>query len=180
MGIFDKLKQAADALTGGAAEVTVEWAPDPVIPGQAFEVKVVAKSTGRAVKSDGVFVDFLGHKTVVVPVEESAPEDTMKGDASDEPAELSEDAAGDVEDDGDLDRPALNTEIIFHESFRLCDAFVLGANETKAVEGQVTLPAGLAASSGQELGHSYGIRGRLEAAGNDPDSGYKPLNVGSA
>jgi len=62
------------------------------------------------------------------------------------------------------------------KTFELCGTF-LGANETKLIKGSVKLPDALPATSREELGCHYRIRGRMEAFGNDPDSGYKEIQV---
>lgn len=55
-------------------------------------------------------------------------------------------------------------------------AFVLQPNETKVVEATVQMPQGQPTYTGQ-VRHEWQIRGRLEAFGNDPDSGFKVIEV---
>jgi sporulation-control protein spo0M len=55
-------------------------------------------------------------------------------------------------------------------------AFVLQPNETKVIEATVQLPMGQPSYSGQ-LRHEWKIRGRLDAFGNDPDSGFQVIEV---
>ena len=57
--------------------------------------------------------------------------------------------------------------------------FVLGANESKEFEGTVNMPQNVQPTfQGKYTFHEWEIRGRVEAKGNDPDSGFKPLRVG--
>jgi sporulation-control protein spo0M len=55
-------------------------------------------------------------------------------------------------------------------------AMVLQPNETKVFEQTIQIPMGQP-SYGGTVSHEWKIRGRLEAFGNDPDSGYQTLQV---
>ena len=55
-------------------------------------------------------------------------------------------------------------------------AFVLQPNETKTFEATIQVPQGQPTYSGQ-IRHEWRIRGRLEAFGNDPDSGFQTIEV---
>jgi sporulation-control protein spo0M len=55
-------------------------------------------------------------------------------------------------------------------------AFVLQPNETKVFEATIQLPMGQPSYNGQ-VRHEWKIRGRLDAFGNDPDSGFKVIEV---
>ena len=56
---------------------------------------------------------------------------------------------------------------------------MLAANETKVFEGVFVLPGGIQPSfQGKNASHQWTVRGRIEAFGNDPDSGYQPFRVG--
>jgi sporulation-control protein spo0M len=55
-------------------------------------------------------------------------------------------------------------------------AFVLQPNETKVIEATIQLPMGQPSYSGQ-LKHEWKVRGRLDAFGNDPDSGFQVIEV---
>ncbi|HVW02749.1 MAG TPA: sporulation protein [Planctomycetaceae bacterium] len=66
------------------------------------------------------------------------------------------------------------------QAFQIAPAFVLQPNETKVFEGQFQLPLSvLPTYSGKIAQHKCQIRGRIEAFGNDPDSGYIDIAVGS-
>jgi len=175
MGLFSKLKGAMNAVTGGAAKVTIAWGPEVVVPGEDVSVTVTVTSTGSAVKSDGVFVDVLAQETTVVAAEADG-EETGDEIVPDVGPDFDEGMETEQQEEPEL-TPDTNTT--FDETFRLCDAFVLGAGESREVKGVICLPAEVPPSSDVELGHHYRIRGRLEAFGNDPDSGYTKLVVGS-
>jgi hypothetical protein len=150
MGFFDKIKGAVNAVTGGGATVTLDYQPTTAFPGEMVLIKISITSTGSEIKSKGVFVDLVGREQIHI----------RKNDAG---------------TDQDL---RLSGDTLSHE-FNVAPAFVLGAGETKLVETQVQLPGAMQPSfAGSYARHEWTIRGRLEAFGNDPDSGYAPIRVG--
>ena len=58
MGFLDKMKGAVSAVTGGGADVSIEYPMQPVKPGDTMHVKVTVMSTGGEIKSNGVYVDI--------------------------------------------------------------------------------------------------------------------------
>jgi len=149
MGLLDKLKGAVHAVTGGAATVEIQYA-EKVNAGQAVPVRVTVTSKGSEIKSKGVFVDFQGVERISIPKKE---EQKFNEDYSRHLAHST-------------------------QEFQLCGEFVLGAGETRTIEGSINLPPGLQPSfDGRWSKNVYEVRGRLEAKGNDPDSGFKPMRV---
>lgn len=149
MGFLDKIKGAVNAVTGGAATVTIQYAENAQA-GKSVPVKVTAVSKGGEVKSKGIFVDFIGEEEVTI----------SKRDES----KFSDDYHREFEHS--------------KQEFQLCDAFVLAPNETKVIEGTIQLPSNLQPSfEGRYTKNKYAVRGRLEAKGNDPDSGFKPIRI---
>src|SRR6185295_11167672 len=66
----------------------------------------------------------------------------------------------------------------FTQEIQIAPALVLAPNDGKEFRGQITIPTTLLPSyQGHLARHTISIRGRLEAFGNDPDSGYKPVTV---
>jgi len=55
-----------------------------------------------------------------------------------------------------------------HE-LKIAEGFTLAAKESKSFEADVTVPADVSAD------HDWEIRARVEAFGNDPDSGFKDI-----
>jgi hypothetical protein len=154
MGLFNKVKGAMNAVTGGGADVSIEYPTQPIVRGQPFPVKVTVRSTGGEVKSAGVFVDIDAKETgqVQANVHCSNCQRTIN------------------------DNVRIHKET-FDQKFPIGSAFVLGANETKVFEGQVTIPTSYQGTYQGSLQHQWRIRGRLEAFGNDPDSGYQTIVV---
>ena len=150
MGFFDKLKGAVNAVTGGAAKVQLDFEPKVAFPGDSVRVKISCTSTGAEVKSKGIFLDLYGAESVKLP-------------------------RGTVEGQGEIN----TTKTQLSQEFQIAPAFVLGAGETKLFEGVVQLPGGLQPSFQGALARlDWQLRGRLEAFGNDPDSGYQPIRIG--
>lgn len=149
MGFFDKLKSVVNAVTGGAATVTIQLQQACVIPGDSVGVKITATSTGAEVKSKGVYVDVYAEERV------SFKDETSKEEIS-------------------------RSKTTVQQTIQIAPAFVLAPNETKSFEGQFQFPSNvLPTFAGSLCQHVCQIRGRIEAFGNDPDSGYQVINVGS-
>ena len=158
MGLFDKLKSAVNAVTGGAATVTLDYSPSFVYPGDQVTVRVTATAGGAEVKSKGAFIDVRGYEEVRVKTTHTTTGSSTTGTTN----------------------PTTSTTSTTHEkSAQINGEFVLAPNETKTFEGQFQVPQGILPSyNGPNAKHLWEIRGRIEAWGNDPDSGFKPLRVG--
>lgn len=151
MGLLNKLKGAVNFVTGGAAKVQIEYEPSTAVPGQTIHVKVTATSTGSEVKSKGIFIDLRSVERVRITKRDH----------------------GDLDHDLDIMKTTFDTEV------KIADDFVLGADETRVFEGSVNMPDNVQPTfDGRFVSHAWEIRGRVEARGNDPDSGFKPIRVG--
>jgi sporulation-control protein spo0M len=149
MGFFDKIKGAVQAVTGGATRVSLEVQPSLVFPGDEVHVKIIATSTGNEVKSKGTFVDLKATEEVKIHDSESKRDIAQATDT-------------------------------IQQTFQIAGDFVLAPNETKTFEGTFRLPQNvLPTYSGTHTQHVCRLRGRIEAFGNDPDSGFNPIRVGS-
>jgi hypothetical protein len=151
MGFFDKLKGAVIFVTGGAAKVTVEWNPPIAFPGDVLNVRVTATSTGAAINSGGIFIDIAGHEQLNIPRNAL----------------------------GNSNEPISHNKETLSQTFQIAPPFALGPNETKQFEGRINLPPHAQPTyDGPYADHDWGIRGRLEMTGNDPDSGFQKFIVG--
>ena len=160
MGLFDKIKGAIKAVTGGAAKVTIEYPQALLQPNVPMRVRVTATSTGGEVKSGGCFIDVVGSE--VIQANDVTPSG-IHGSGSPQRVDIHE------------------TNETFKQAFQIAPAFVLAPNETKVFEGAFQLPPGVQPSyQGKHASHQWTLRGRIEAVGNDPDSGYLPFRVGLA
>ncbi len=151
MGFFDKMKGAMNFVTGGAAKVSIEWNPPVSFPGEPIQVRVTVTSAGPAISSGGVFVDVAAHEQLNIPAN----------------------ALGN-------NNPQINHQKqTFSHTFQIAPAFQLGPNEARQYEGQITLPPQAQPTyDGPLADHDWGMQGRVEMSGNDPDSGYVKFIVG--
>ena len=154
--VFGKLRGAMSAVTGGGAKVSIEYAASTVFPGDPVPVKVTVVSTRGEIKSNGVYVDL-------VAAEEGAANTTV----------VCKNCHQKSEETAKFEKQTAN------QSFPLAGAFVLQPNETRVFEGTIQVPGGMQPSyAGPVARHQWQIRGRLDAFGNDPDSGFRSLRVG--
>jgi sporulation-control protein spo0M len=154
MGLFDKLKDVANMVTGGAARVSIEFEPAAVYPGESLSVRIIATSTssGSPLSSRGVFVDLRAIENV--RVSRSVGSNTESTSTS---------------------------HTHFDQAIQIAPAFTLAPNETKEFRGVVRLPSEAQPTfNGHFTQHEWSIRGRVEATGNDPDSGYQVFRVGTS
>ena len=157
MGVFDKLKSATQAMTGGAAKVSIEYPLQIVFPGEPMHVRVtVVSAAGGEIKSQGVFVDLLA--TEHVSGSESARCPRCGNNFS---------------------TPVREAKKTFEQSFPIASALVLGPGQSQTFEAQLQIPGGAQPSyAGLQTHHEWKIRGRMQTFGNDPDSGFQTLRVG--
>lgn len=152
MGIFSKMK---NAVTGGAAKVSIEYTPGTYKPGDSIPVKVtVASSTQDEVKSKGIFVDVQAVETGSVSGCGTCPN-----------------CQNNINHRVEVDHTT------FQQQIPLYGAFTLKPNEVKVVEGKVNIPPTAQPTYHGSLDHTWSVRGRLEALGNDPDSGFYAIII---
>jgi hypothetical protein len=152
MGFFDKMKGAMNFVTGGAAKVSIEWHPATAMPGEPIGVRVTATSTGPQLSSGGVFVDVIATEIIKIP------QNAL----------------------GNNNPPIDYRNQTYSHQFQIAPAFQLAPNETKQFEGQIVIPQQSQPSyDGRFFDHEWSVQGRIEASGNDPDSGWLKLRVGA-
>ncbi|MDH4122597.1 MAG: hypothetical protein OEV21_00715 [Thermoplasmata archaeon] len=145
MGLLDKMKSVGTAMTGGAAKVSLEYPHQVMKVGDSIPVKVTVVSTGKEVKSGGVFVDVHAFESGQVKCKHCGQMATVSNQT-------------------------------VKQAISIAPAFVLQPNETKVFESTIQIPMGQSTYNGQ-VRHEWKIRGRLDAFGNDPDSGYQVIEV---
>jgi hypothetical protein len=150
MGFFDKIRGAVAAVTGGAAEVTIEYPPF-AFAGNSINIRITATAKSNPIKGDGIFVDLKGMEEIRLRKSEA------------------EELTGDVS----ISRETLET------NFQIAGAFQLGAGQTAQWEGTIRIPPTAQPTfDGSICDHGWGIRGRLSMFGNDPDTGFLPIRIG--
>lgn len=148
MGLWDKVKGAVNAVTGGAAKVYIEVLGQPV-RGEEVNVRVTVSSTGSEIRSQGIFVDLTAKEEIYIPNYKTA-------------GEYSE---------------GLHTST-FDQAFQIAAPLTLMPNETRTFEGTIAVPSNAPPTyQGPYCKHNWRIRGRVEMFGNDPDSGYIDIFV---
>jgi sporulation-control protein spo0M len=146
MGLLDKMKSAASAVTGGAAKVSMEYQLKPMRAGESLPVKVtVVNVSGKEVKSGGVFVDIHATETGQVKCKHCGQMTEVKNE---------------------------NVK----QAIPVGSAFILQPGETKVFEANISIPGGQPTYNGQ-ISNTWKIRGRMDAFGNDPDSGFQTIEI---
>jgi sporulation-control protein spo0M len=148
------LKKMTSAITGGGADVSIEYPLQAYKSGDVMHVKVTVLSTGGEVKSNGVFVDLRAREHGHV----SGSHRCEKCGDYDSTSRIS------------IDKTTVK------QAYPVGPAFVLQENERKEFEADIQIPMGEPTYKGS-VQHVWEIRGRLEAFGNDPDSGFKAFEV---
>lgn len=155
MGLFDALKGAVDSMTGGAAHVTVEYAMTPFVPGQEVRVIIRVTSTGGQVNSNGVFLDIWARETGRVHVSIHCSHCGNNASGWD-----------------------TFSETTYEAQLPVSPPFTLGAGQGAVFEARFGVPGGVPGTyQGVHVRHEWLVRGRLDAFGNDPDSGFHPIRV---
>lgn len=156
MGVFDKLKAATQAMTGGAAKVSIAYPLQAVFPGEPMAIQITVMSSGGEVKSQGVFVDLVAQEHVTASENATCPRCQNK-----------------------FSTPVREAKKTFEQSFPVAPAFVLSPGETRAFPVMLPVPSGAQPTyAGPQTHHEWKIRGRMQSFGNDPDSGFQVLRVG--
>jgi len=157
MGVLDKLKSATQAMTGGAAKVSIEYPLQTVYPGEPLNVRVtVVSNAGGEVKSQGVFVDLLATESVSGSESARCPR------------------CG-----NNFNAPVREAKKTFEQSFPIASAMVLAPGQSQTFEAMIQIPGGAQPSyAGPQTHHDWKIRGRMQSLGNDPDSGFQTIRVG--
>ncbi|OGS42607.1 MAG: hypothetical protein A3K67_06080 [Euryarchaeota archaeon RBG_16_62_10] len=108
-------------------------------------MKVTVVSTGKEVKSGGVYVDI--HATEHGQVKCNTCQKMVN----------------------------INNDSV-KQAIPIAPAFVLQPNEMKSFDATISIPGGQPTYNGT-IRNEWKIRGRLDAFGNDPDSGFQVIEV---
>ncbi len=148
MALFSKIKQAVQSVTGGGAKVFLTIATPPSRQ-QPFHVQVKALVADSDIKPARVYVAVESVETAKVSafVENRNQEFT-------------------------------GTATIFQSSFNIAGAQDLKAKQEYSWEGDVQLPPNvLPTYRGRNAQHEWRIKAGLDLPGNDPDSGWVPIEI---
>jgi len=151
MGFFDKIKSAASAVTGGGATVTVQV--PQVVRGQSADVAVQATAK-KDLEISGVYLEIRCR-------EEADVRDT------------------DFDEKGGIDREIVRgRKTTWSTKVDIAGGQKLQEGEATSWEGTFTVPPSSAPSlRGQMVRVKWEVRAGLDAWGNDPDSGWREVEV---
>jgi len=168
MGFFDKMKQMANAVTGGGAKVSLQIGDAAL--GQAIPVTVTAMvSDGADLSISSVYILLRGLETAKVDPNK------LRG-VGGVPTNM---------DAGKMASSAMGQGRLLDykvESFSgridIAGAQKLEAGQTYTFEGEIRLPGGAQGTFiGKHISHQIQAQAGLDAPGNDPDSGWIDMVV---
>lgn len=173
MGFMDKLRSVASAITGSGAKVALEIGePSRDKP---FTVDVQAEVGGNDLKIEKVYVKLVGEENVKLSVEMPAEEEAAAAEGE---AAAAEGEGAAAEEKGTVTKEVSRTEITYQQEFELAGAQTLSANQTYTWNGEVQLPEDAKPTyQGINATHQWRLMAGLSTFGNDPDSGWKTLDV---
>lgn len=149
MGLLDKLKSAAAAITGSAASVSLS--PGPLVRGAPMSIGVTAVIGPQEVMSSGVYLKVEGLEEVEIPY--SA-----------------------VRSGGEVSGPVSAQAKTFEMTRPVAEAQVLQAGQSYDWEIQIELPAEVPPLYvGPMARHRIRAKAGIDCRGNDPDSGWIDL-----
>ena len=158
MGFFDKLKSAANFITGGGADVNVATAGQVVNANEPIPVAVQVRVRDANIDIRNVYVKIQGVEYVKA---------------------LDKDEY--VEEDGRVDTEVevvQNQVVTYSNEVIIEGAQTLEANQTYEFEGTIQLPSNVQASYyGVNARHEWSIYAGVDMMGNDPDSGWVRIDV---
>jgi hypothetical protein len=148
MGFFNNLK---NAVTGGAASVTVQAAPARRGQASSVHVQAIAKADGQV---NGVYL-------LVRAVEEAQVNDT------------------DYADGRTRNETVHGRKVSWETKIAIAGAQPIKAGQTYDFEGMLQIPSNTNPSfRGSMIKHTWEIQAGLDMTGNDPDSGWQTIEVG--
>ena len=161
MGFFDKIKQAGRMLTGGGAKVYLEVGEAKL--GEPIPVRVKAVVADADLKIDAVYVRVIGEE--IVELDSRDLVDKIRHSVADFAA------------DGRLDDVVFRDDT-YKTRINISGPETLNAEDEIEWEGEIELPPGsLPSYTGRRCKHVWRFFAGLDAAGNDPDSGWIEVQV---
>ena len=155
MGFFDKIKAAANAVTGGGVKVFVEC--DPLSFGTPMNVKIKVQTKDSPVKIDRVYLKIKGEEQVEVQDTDFYRIQNSNSVNYTETVRAS--------------------YITIERDLTVADGQELDPNSPYEWTCKVELPLDAPqVYRGKLCRHTYHIQAGLDCFGNDPDSGWIELN----
>jgi len=160
MGFFDKVKAFKNAITGGGADVHVFSSKAEL--GDDFEINITAEINDADLNVNRVYIQIEGIEEVEVP--------------------YTVDIAKDIDEENGSktkkDKIARSSISTYENEIEIANAQNLSANERYEWTIKTSLPKdGLPVYKGTNCNHSYRVIAYLDCRGNDPDSGWKTIDI---
>jgi len=153
MGLWDKIKQAKNFVTGGGADVSIMFEQSEVKLGEPFKVKVSAVVKDANLKMAKAYIKIRGRETV---------------EAKDRDYENGRTKTENVRNHADT----------WKHEIPIGQAAELEANGSYDWEAELTIPASNNPTyRGRNAWHEYEVFAGLDVPGNDPDSGWQQITV---
>lgn len=155
MGFLDKLKQAKNFITGGGADVSINFDSDTVGLGETLKITIMVAVKDADLNMDKAYIKVRSTEKVSVTDRDFDDGRTRTEQVRDSVKTWEQEIA--LEDVG---------------------AQKLEANQSYTWEGEVEIPDHVEPSyRGKNAQHKYEIFVGLDVPGNDPDSGWQPFTV---
>lgn len=161
MGLMDKLKKMANAVTGGAAEVQVKL--EAATMGKPFLVKVTTRVSDADLEIKRAYI-------LIRAEEETRVKNVPKI------------AEGDIRETETPPIPQPEHEVYEVETYRteieVTGGETLAAGQEYTWTAEITIPEGnLPTYRGHNCSHVWALQAGLDTFGNDPDSGWVEFAV---
>ena len=156
MGLMDKLKNVKSSLTGDWAVVTVD--ASPVARGGTLAAKTEVTVKSQEISIEGIVIEVRCHEYIDIPdaiVWEDSGASTISGT-----------------------RRAQGEADVVTKEVRVSGPTTLAAGSSSTYSGELQIPTNAPPTMhGRHARYEWEVRARVEMKGNDPDSGWKSLQV---
>ncbi|PWJ42797.1 sporulation protein [Sediminitomix flava] len=157
MGFWDKVKQVKNMVTGGAAEVVVLFHENELELGKPFNITIKAQVKDVDLAIDKVYLKLRA-------------EERVEGEGVEIEYE---------EGETEIEREIIHLRTTTYEDKLMVEGpMTLEAQQVYEWNVQLVIPEDLNGTyKGKFAWHEYALFAGLDAAGNDPDSGWVPFDI---
>lgn len=149
MGLFDKIKQATNFVTGGGASVQVTPMEAEFDKTATIKVKISAQIKDNALNASNIYLEVRSKESV-----------SMRKNINGKSENINENNVG------------------YKHKVTVTGAETLEANGSYDWEAEFTLPGDAQPTfHGSMSNHVWEVKGALDVKGNDPDSGWIELKI---
>ena len=153
MGLWDKIKQAKNFVTGCGADVSIAFESTTIALGEPLKMKVIVAVKDAALNMDKAYIKVRSREIVKV-----TDRDYNNGRTTRENI-----------------KKKVNT---WEQETPIAPAQELEANKSYEWDAEISIPDGnYPTYRGRNAWHEYEVFAGLDVPGNDPDSGWQPFTV---